>query len=218
MLLIIIFSSIVFINLLLLIVFSVKFIFKILKKEKILKKNVITIVILFLSLILFGTIDGIFIARHLYKNRDAILKKTSDVLTSSVKYSSEILFQGVSEAFVNVEKKWDDKEIILFKNIDVSLKSFSVKKINNSNKITLNVLFDNQNTKNNKVELYKILYKNYLILCDKEDICYPLTGKERDQYYIPQGKSLIEFKITLPANIKIEYLRYINKTIKIKNK
>jgi energy-coupling factor transporter transmembrane protein EcfT len=214
----------------------VVFIYSTVKKNGEAKKKCLQILIPSAAVwvVLIG-VNIFLIITFLYKNKD-------EIIDQAVRIPAEMAGKGLALTFQSFEKNWDQNRIQQLQNLYISFSSMDFENKNGEKIYSIELIFDNNTPAEVKLYLDDLIGNHYLAACDSDDFAYSLqlvytsieiekttemtsngttekttqTSRQYSDTIIPFGKSRYRFNITVPEDVEITHVRFLNNTIPLK--
>jgi hypothetical protein len=212
------------------------FIYNSVKKNSEAKKKCLRILIPSAAawIVLIG-VNIFLIITFFYKNKEEIVDK-------SVRIPAEIVGKGLALTFQSFEKNWDQNRIQQLQNLYISFSSMDFENKDGEKIYNIELIFDNNSPPEVKLYFDDLIGNHYLAACDSDDFAYSLQlfytsveiekttetesngtterttqiSRQRADTIIPFGKSKYQFTITVPEDVEITGVRFLNNTILLK--
>lgn len=175
------------------------------------------------------------IVTFLYKNKD-------EIIDQAVRIPAEMTGKGLALTFQSFEKNWDQNRIQQLQNLHISFSSMDFENKDGEKIYSIELIFDNNSPTDVKLYLDDLIGNHYLAACDSDNFAYSLqlfytsleiekttettsngtterttqTSKQYSDTIIPFGKSRYSFNITVPENIELTHVRFLNNSIPLK--
>lgn len=144
-------------------------------------------------------------------NKSKIISLGQNTVSKTVEIGTTTVFLGIGKSFDHFEKKWDSEYKKKLSNVDVEIKKIT-KDSFNTNKIYVDLIFNNKNPKDKKVNLNKISGNNYILIGDNNNLYYPLTiNNNQYDHYLPHGKIVLQFEGVVPEDLKVKKIRLLDR-------
>lgn len=185
---------------------------KLRKKTKLKGYMAIVITSAFVFIGLIG-LDIYFISDGIYKSREAIAEKSAEAADTAAQATG----RGLVLTYDAIKKTWDERSVAKLKNIDITfLKSSEVIK-GNIKTYKIDILLNNKNATSESMSISEMIEFNYLSLCDKDDIFYKVDNYKSESSLLPMGKSKATIFANVDKNVKLDYLKLVDRKISISN-
>jgi hypothetical protein len=212
------------------------FIYNAVKKNDDAKKK--SLKILIPSAVIWVVLTGInifLIITFLYKNRE-------EIIDQAVRVPAEMAGKGLALTVQSFEKNWDQNRIQQLQNLNISFSSVDSEDNDGERVYDIELIFDNNSPAEVKLYLDDLIGNHYLSAGDKDDFVYPIqlfynsvetetttvktdngttertiqTSSQYPDTIIPFGKSKYRFTLSVPKNVEITHVRFINNKIQLK--
>lgn len=215
---IIILSTLVVVSFILLLVFLFKIILSAINKDKKkVVKNLIASFTMLILIIVLIIVDVIVIIPTVYKNREEIVDFTVESLDAGIKGTSKVLSRSLIYTADELWNNWDNEFVAQLQKIDVKVIDYEVVTENDYKTYNIEILFNNKNETNSKITFSKIMEYNYLSAGDNADILYSFSNTESSyrNIYVSPGKSVANVQVTVEPDVEIIYVNFVKEKIKL---
>jgi hypothetical protein len=177
---------------------------KVRKKDRV-KRDLSVLIII--TLIFFS-----LVGLDTYLISSGILKSGKDA-ASDAAYATG---KGLVITYDAVKKTWDERSIKSLDNIDVTMLKSSEEIKDDIKTYEVKVLFTNKNSNAESMSIAEMIACNYLVFCDEDDIVYAIDDSKTETFSLPIGKSEVTLFIHVEKDVKLKYLRFVNKEVVMK--
>lgn len=183
-------------------------------KEKVIKNLVISFTS-FLLIFVFAIIDVVVIVPTVYKNREEIVDFTVESLDAGIRGTSKVLSRSLIYTADELWNNWDNEFVAQLQKIDVKVIDYEVVTESDYKTYNIEILFNNKNETNSKIEFSKIMKYNYLSAGDNADILYTFDndGSSYRNRFVSPGKSVANVQVTVKPDTEIIYVNFVKKQI-----
>jgi len=197
--------------------------------------NVIKLIAFSLAFIILGGLNTILIIKYSYDNRAKIADAADKVITSAIDTTAKYAARSLTATASEYGKAYNSNVIKQFENLDIKYLSETSETKDGKKVYEITLEFNNNIPLNEQLYLGSIISNKYLLACDAEDYVYDIVPVDSgaftddkglitlfefifDRDYtkygnILRGKSKQKVLVSVPQDVQIAYLRFLNKKI-----
>lgn len=199
------------------------------------KKKIPVLILLFVLIIASSVYNIVLAVTLINENKSKIAEVTSEAFSDAVGFGSTILFEGLGKSFDHFEEKWDKELIDNLNNIQLTVIGIDTlnentldetlilennaadSSIDSSeyNKIVFEISLLNKNTKKEDIYFSTLIYENYILLQDSDDVCYQFNSEENLSRKIIVGKSSLKLYSVVPKDVELTKILFGNQEIEL---
>jgi hypothetical protein len=202
------------------------------------RMNVVKLVLFSLSFALLGGLNAILIIKYAFDNKEKIADTADKAIIQAIDKTAEYTVRSLTVTASTYSKAYNANIIKQFENLDISYLSEKSETKDGKKVYEIELEFNNNIALNEQIYLGSMISNKYLLACDSDDYVYdtvPLdTGAFTDDRglislfefifdrdytkygNILRGKSKQKILVSVPADVNIAYLRFLDKKIEKK--
>jgi hypothetical protein len=205
------------------------------KNNEKVRANVIKLVLFSLSFLLLGGLNAVLIVKYAFDNREKIADTADKVITQAIDKTAEYAVRSITTTASTYSKAYNSNIIKQFENLDISYLSETSETSDGKKVYEIELEFNNNIPLNEQLYLGNIISNKYLLACDSEDYVYDAVPADSGAFTddrglislfefifnrdytkygnILRGKSKQKILVSVPENVDIAYLRFLDKKI-----
>jgi len=202
--------------------------------EKI-RVNVIRIIVFSLAFFVMGAVNTVLIIKYLYNNKEKVANAADKAITTAIDKTAEYTVRSLTTTASTYSKAYNANIIKQFENLDIRYLSETSETKDGKKVYEIVLEFNNNIPLNEQLYLGNIISQKYLLACDSDDYVYDavpvdsgaftdetgiislfefIFNRDYTKYgNILRGKSKQKILVSVPENVNIAYLRFLNKKI-----
>jgi hypothetical protein len=198
------------------------------------RMNVIKLIVFVVALAVMGVINTILIIKYSYDNRQKIADAADKAITSAIDTTAKYAARSWTVTSSEYSKAYNSNVIKQFENLDIKYLSETSEKKDGKKVYEITLEFNNNVPLNEQLYLGSIISNKYLLACDSEDYVYDIVPKDTGAFddtglislfefifnrdytkygNILRGKTKQKVLVSVPDDVEIAYLRFLNKKI-----
>ena len=201
------------------------------KDSKKVKANVAKLVVFSLSFIVLGGLNIVLIGKYVFDKREQIAETADKMITEAIDKTAVYAAQKASA----YSRAYNANIIKQFENLDIRYLSETVETVDGKKIYELELEFNNNIPLNEQIYLGGIIANKYLLACDADDYVYEAVPMDTEAFTedralislfefifnrdytkygnILRGKTKQRILVSVPENIEIAYLRFLDRKI-----
>jgi hypothetical protein len=205
------------------------------KNNEKVRTNVIKLVLFSISIALLGGFNAILIVKYAFDNKDKIAGTADKVITQAIDKTAEYTVRSIMVTASTYSKAYNSNIIKQFENLDINYLSEKFETNDGKKVYEIELEFNNNIPLDEQLYLGNIISNKYLLACDSEDYVYDTVPMDTGAFTddrglislfefifnrdytkygnILRGKSRQKILVSVPENVDIAYLRFLNKKI-----
>jgi hypothetical protein len=199
------------------------------------RMNVIKLIVFVIALVIMGGLNTVLIIKYSYDNRHKIADAADKVITSAIDTTAKYAVRSWTVTASEYSKAYNSNVIKQFENLDIKYLSETSETKDGKKVYEITLEFNNNVPLNEQLYLGNIISNKYLLACDSEDYVYDIVPMDTGAFTddtglislfefifnrdytkygnILRGKTKQKVLVSVPEDVKIAYLRFLNKKI-----
>jgi hypothetical protein len=200
--------------------------------------NVVKLVLFVLSFALLGGLNTILIIKYAFDNKEKLADTADKAITQAIDKTAEYTVRSLTVTASTYSKAYNSNIIKQFENLDINYLSEKSETKDGKKVYEIELEFNNNIALNEQIYLGSMISNKYLLACDSDDYVYDTVPMDSgaftddrglislfefifDRDYtkygnILRGKSKQKILVSVPADVDIAYLRFLDKKIEKK--
>jgi hypothetical protein len=205
------------------------------KNNEKVRANVVKLVLFSVSFVLLGGLNAILIVKYAFDNKEKIAGAADKAITLAIDKTSEYTVRGIMATASTYSRAYNSSIIKQFENLDISYLSEKSESKDGKKVYEIELEFNNNIPLNEQLYLGSIISNKYLLACDSEDYVYDAVPMDSGAFTdnsglislfefifnrdytkygnILRGKSKQKILVSVPEDVDIAYLRFLNEKI-----
>jgi hypothetical protein len=204
------------------------------KDNKKLRANVVRMIIFSVAFFVLGAVDSVLIIKYLYDNKEKVADAADKAITKAIDKTAEYAVRSYTATASTYSKTYNAGVIKQFENLDIRYLSEKSETKDGKKVYEIELEFNNNIPMNEQLYLGNIISQKYLLACDSDDYVYDavpvdsgafddkglislfefIFNRDYTKYgNILRGKSKQKILVSVPEDVNIAYLRFLDKII-----
>jgi hypothetical protein len=204
------------------------------KDNKKMRANVVRIILFSVVFFLMGAVDTVLIIKYLYDNKEKVANAADKAITTVIDKTAEYAVRSYTATASTYSKTYNAGVIKQFENLDIKYLSEKSETKDGKKVYEIELEFNNNIPLNEQLYLGNIISQKYLLACDSDDYVYDavpvdsgafddkglislyefIFNRDYTKYgNILRGKSKQKILVSVPEDVNIAYLRFLDKKI-----
>jgi hypothetical protein len=205
------------------------------KNNEKIRANVVRIIVFSLAFFVMGTVNTVLIIKYIYDNKEKIANVADKAINTAIDKTAEYTVRSLMATSSTYSRVYNANIIKQFENLDIRYLSETSETKDGKKVYEIELEFNNDVPLNEQIYLGNIISQKYLLACDSDDYVYDavpvdsgaftdetgiislfefIFNRDYTKYgNILRGKSKQKILVSVPEDVDIAYLRFLNRKI-----